>query len=68
MKKGVLIEALPCIIYIRERYWFSLVCTFENAIKKFGVNVDLEQKGALWFEKILTIGVVISSNLSYSSK
>ena len=40
------------IIYIRERYYFSLVCTFNKAIKNFEVKVDV-QKGALRFrEKI----------------
>ena len=33
------------IVYIRERYCFSLVCTFQKAIKNFEVNVD-SQKGA----------------------
>ena len=33
------------IVYIRERYYFSLVCTFKNAIKNSEVKIDV-QKGA----------------------
>ena len=36
------------ITYTEERYCFSLVCTFKEAIKNFGVKVDV-QKGALRF-------------------
>ena len=40
------------IVYIRERYSFSLVCTSKNSIKFYEVKVDV-QKGALSFrEKI----------------
>ena len=34
------------IVYIGERYHFSLVCRFENAIKNIGVKVHV-RKGAL---------------------
>ena len=36
------------IVYIRERYCFSLVCTFEKVVYLFKVKVDA-QKGALRF-------------------
>ena len=29
------------IVYIRERYYFSLLCTFRKAINKFEVNVNV---------------------------
>ena len=44
--KGVSFEALVCIIYIRERHYFSLVCTSRKVIDFFEVNVDV-QKGPL---------------------
>jgi hypothetical protein len=31
-------------VYIREKYWFSLVCTSRKAIKVFEVKVDLPKK------------------------
>ena len=50
------------IVYIRDRYYFSLVCTFRKAINFFEVKVDV-QKGSLRFrEKHLTIDVLFSSN------
>ena len=36
------------IVYKRERYYFSLVCTFTKPFKNFEVIVD-SQKGALRF-------------------
>jgi hypothetical protein len=39
--EGVLFEALAYIIYKRERYYFSLVCTLKKAIKIFEVKVDV---------------------------
>ena len=44
------------IVYIRERYYFSLVCRCRNPIKFHEVKVDV-QKGALRLEKRLKIGV-----------
>ena len=44
-KYGVLFEALPYIVYIRERYFFSLLRTFKKSTKNFEVYVD-SQKGA----------------------
>ena len=37
-----------CTIYVREMYFFSLVCTFRKAIKNFEVKVNV-QKWALRF-------------------
>ena len=37
-----------CIVYIKERYCFSLVCTFKNIVKHFEVEVK-SQKGVLRF-------------------
>ena len=48
------------IVYIRERYCFSLVCTFKKVIKNFEVKVDV-QKGPLRFKGKLTLDVVVSS-------
>jgi hypothetical protein len=39
-------EALAYIVYMREGYSFSLVCTFSLIINNFEVKVDV-QKGAL---------------------
>jgi hypothetical protein len=57
--KRVLFKALACIIYIRERYFFSLVCTFKKATKNFEVKVDEQKRGP---RKILIVDVLISSN------
>ena len=46
----VLFETLVYIIYIMKGYSFSLVCTFEKAIKKFEGKEDV-QKGALKFSE-----------------
>ena len=40
------------IVFIRERYYFSLVHTFKRAIKKFVVKVVV-QKGALLFRETI---------------
>ena len=47
---------------IRERYYFSLVCTFRKTMKNFEVKVNV-QKGALRSRIFLTIYVLVSSNL-----
>ena len=46
----MLCEAVAYIVYIRdmyfflrERYSFSLVCTFTKAIKNFEVNVNVQK-------------------------
>ena len=39
--EGALFEALAYIIYIREMYNFSLVCTYKKAIKNFEWKVDV---------------------------
>ena len=36
------------IAYMRERYCYSLACTFKLVANNFEVKVDL-QKGPLWF-------------------
>ena len=43
-------EALIYIVYIRERYYCFLVCTFKEAIKNVKVKVDV-QKGAVGFRE-----------------
>ena len=43
--EGVLFEALPYIVYIRERHCFSLVRTSKNAIKFKMVKVDVQKGG-----------------------
>ena len=50
VQEGVLFETLVYIVYIRERYYFSLVCTFKKAIKNVEVKVDV-QKGPLGFRR-----------------
>ena len=47
---GVACEPLVYIVYIREMYYFSLVCMFKKAIKIFEANVSV-QKGALRFRE-----------------
>jgi hypothetical protein len=38
--EGKLFEPLAYIVNIRERYYFSQVCTFRKAMKIFEVKVD----------------------------
>ena len=47
----MLFETLAYVIYIRERYYFSLLYTIKKAVKNFEVTVDV-QKGTLRLEKI----------------
>ena len=44
----MIFEALAYIVYIREKVYFSLVCTFKKNIKNVKVNLDV-QKGTLGF-------------------
>jgi hypothetical protein len=37
-------EALTHVAYIKGRYLFSLVCTFEKAIETFEVKVDVQKE------------------------
>jgi hypothetical protein len=55
----VLFGALAYIVYLRERYYFSIVCTFKKAIDIFEVKIDA-QKGALRLEKKMTIDVLVT--------
>ena len=48
--------------YMIERYYFSLVSTFEKAMNNLKLKVDL-QKGALRFRGSFPIDVLVSSNL-----
>ena len=41
--EGVEFKAFAYIVYIRERYYFSLVFTFEKAIKNLEVMVDIQK-------------------------
>ena len=50
MLEGVLYEALAYILYIREGYYFSLICTSERANNFFEVMVDVH-KGFLRFRE-----------------
>ena len=54
-------EALTYIVYIMERYYFSLVCTSRKVIDFFEVKIDI-QKGAPKFRQKLTIDVFVSSD------
>ena len=51
------------IVYIKERYYYSLVCKSKKALKKFEVKVDV-QKGALQFRVKLDNRCVIVSSSS----
>ena len=44
-EEGALFEALAYIMFIRERYSFSPVCTTKKAMKNFEVKEDM-QKGS----------------------
>ena len=50
MQEGVLCEALAYVIYIRERYYFSLVYISKKVVNFFEVKVDV-QKGPLGFRE-----------------
>ena len=52
------------IVCIREKYCFSLVCTFRKAIKICEVNID-SQKGFQDLEEKLTIDVLVSFTLHF---
>ena len=54
------------IVYIREGYYFSLVCTFKNAIKNVEVKVCV-QKGALGFRERNDKRCVSSIQFTFSS-
>ena len=60
-KKGLLFESLVCIVYIRERCYFSLVCTYTKAIKNYEVKIDVQKETLKHGEK-LTIDVLVLSN------
>jgi hypothetical protein len=49
-------------VYIRERYYFSLVRTFKEAIDNIELKVDI-QKGAFRFRGKFTLDVLVSSYL-----
>ena len=49
------------IAYLKENYYFSLMCTTIMLIIIFEVEVEV-QKGALRFREILTIDMLVSSN------
>jgi hypothetical protein len=51
MWKVVEFKAFAYIVYIRERYYFSLVSTFEKAIKNVEVTIDIQKVTKLKFEK-----------------
>ena len=53
----MLFEALVYIVYIKESYIFSLVCTFKKTTKNFEVKVDV-QKWALRFRGEMSIDVL----------
>ena len=55
-------EALADIVYIRERYDFTLVCTSRKAIKFFEVKVDIQKGVEMFKEFFLTIVMLVSSN------
>ena len=47
VRRGVISKA---VVYKKERYYFSIVCTFKKAIKYSEVKVDV-QEWALSFRK-----------------
>ena len=54
------------IVYIKERYLFSLVCTFRKAIKNFEAKVNV-QNMALRFREQFTMNMLVSSNSHFHS-
>jgi hypothetical protein len=50
------------IYYIRERYYFSLVCGFEKAVKNIGVKVHVQKGALLGLRKKVTMGLLVSPN------
>ena len=48
--EGVLFEALMYIVRIKERYYFSLECTFRKVVKGWKVKINV-QRGALRFRE-----------------
>ena len=62
----VLFEALAYIIYVREGYYFSLVCTFKKVINNFILKVDV-QKRTVGFRKKRATYVLVSSNSRFHS-
>lgn len=64
MWKGILYKALPYIVYVRERYYYSLVSTFKEIIKTFSIKVDV-QKGVLGFRDKFDKDMIISPNLCF---
>jgi hypothetical protein len=55
---AILFEALVCIIYIRESYYFCLVCTFRKIDKNYEIKVDVE-KGSLKFKDKFDIKMLL---------
>lgn len=47
----LLFEALVCMVFTRERYCISLVCTIRKAIKKLEVKVDVHERGHMILRK-----------------
>ena len=54
-------------IYIRERYYFSLVCRFEKATKNIGVKVHVQKGALLGLKRKLTIGLLVFIQFTLSS-
>ena len=62
VQTNVLFEALAYMVYIREKYHFSLVCTSRKAIISFEVKIDVQKGGPSCLEKFLTVDILVSSN------
>ena len=63
-EKGYNIEASTYILYVRERYYFPLVCTFMKATKNVA-GKGICTKGVLEFRERNWQYVLVSSNSSF---
>ena len=44
VQEGVSFEILVHIVYIKEGFYFSIVCSLEKTIKKYEVRVDVQKR------------------------
>ena len=62
----MLFEALAYIVYIGERYYFSLVCTFKKVAKNVEGKVDV-RKGGLGFKESIDNRCATPTQFTFSS-
>ena len=57
------------IVYMRERYYFSLVCTFEMVVNFFQVKVDVQKKVLRYTRKVdnICVNFIQSTFLTHCS-